>query len=222
MLFRDRTQAGYRLAVRLQEVGEGGAFGGTGAAGGKPLVLAIPRGGVVVAAVVCELLGAPMDLALAQKIGAPQNPELAVAAVAPDGSVLLDQDLCHHLDVSPQYLEREREARRLEIERRLRNYREDRPLPDLAGRRVIVVDDGVATGLTTAAALRWVVGLGPRRVILAVPVAPLDTVERLKQECDKVVCLETPEPFWAVGQFYERFDQTTDREVVDLYRHHAE
>ena len=221
-MFRDRSQAGYLLAVRLQEVGEGGASGGTGEAGGKPLVLAVPRGGVVVAAAVCEMLGAPMDLAIAQKIGAPQNPELAVGAVAPDGSVLLDQDLCRHLDVSQQYLEQEREARRLEIEWRLRNYRGDRPLPGLAGRHVIVVDDGVATGLTTAAALRWVVGLGPRRVILAVPVAPVDTVEWLKQECDTLVCLETPESFWAVGQFYERFDQTTDREVVDLYQRHAE
>ena len=217
MLFRDREQAGRLLGLRLKEAGEGGSPAGKG-----PLVLGVPRGGVVVAAQVCEQLEAPMELVIPRKIGAPHNPEVAIAAVAPDGVMVLDEDLCRRLEVGETYLREERAAQQKEIARRLKSYRGDRPLPDFVGRRIILVDDGVATGLTIAAALRWLAGAGPARLTLAVPVAPPEAVERLKAECDAVVCLETPEPFWAVGQFYERFEQTSDREVVDLYRRHAD
>ncbi|MEW6031903.1 MAG: phosphoribosyltransferase [Bacillota bacterium] len=205
MLFSDRRDAGRRLAKELAR-----------ASLPDPVVLGIPRGGVIVADEVARTLGAPLDLVIPRKIGAPGNPELAIGAVAQDGTLVADEALVKALGVSQRYLEAETQRQRAEIERRLSLYRQGRPAVDLAGASAIVVDDGIATGATVLAALRGVRAQGPARLVLAVPVAPPDTLERLRAETDEIVCLATPEPFYAVGQFYRHFEQTSDEEVFEI------
>lgn len=207
MLFNDRQEAGRRLAERLDFL-----------KGKDVIVLAVPRGGVVVAAEVARALGAPLDVYITRKIGAPYNEELAIGAVAPDGSTVLDQGLVSSLGVSPQYIEKETARQKTEIERRLKKYRGEAPPPKLAGRHVILVDDGVATGATTLAALRALRQQKPQKLILAVPVGPPDSIQMLSAEADQVVCLATPEPFWAVGRFFVDWSQTSDEEVIALLR----
>jgi putative phosphoribosyl transferase len=211
MRFADRRDAGRRLAEAL-------AF-----LKGRPdlLILAVPRGGVVVGFEVARALQAPLDVIIARKIGAPDNPELAIGAVAPDGTAALDEELVAALGVPQHYISRATEQARLEIERRLKSYRGDRPAPDPAGKTVVLVDDGVATGATTLAAVRYLRRQQPRELILAVPVGPPDTIRMLGREVDRTVVLDTPEPFWAVGAFYDSFDQTTDQEVIDLLKQAA-
>lgn len=206
MRFRDRREAGQLLAERLNFLK------------GKEdvVVLGIPRGGVVVAHEVAQAIGAPLDVYITRKIGAPYNPELAIGAVASDGGVVLDRDLIHQLSVPQDYIEKETERQRREIERRAREYRDDRPPLDLAGKTVVVIDDGVATGATTMATLRALREQEPKELILAVPVGPPDTVRELGKEADQVICLSTPHLFWAVGAFYAVFDQTSDAEVKQL------
>jgi len=207
MLFNDRQEAGQRLAEKL------------GFLEGKDvIVLAVPRGGVVVAAEVARALGAPLDVYIARKIGAPYNEELAIGAVAPDGSTVLDQGLVSSLGVSSQYIEKETARQKAEIERRLKKYRGEAPPPRLAGRHVVLVDDGVATGATTLAALRALRQQKPQKLILAVPVGPPDSIQMLSAAADQVVCLATPEPFWAVGRFFVDWSQTSDEEVIALLR----
>jgi putative phosphoribosyl transferase len=207
MLFNDRQEAGQRLAERL-----------TFLEGKDVIVLAVPRGGVVVAAEVAKALGAPLDVYITRKIGAPYNEELAIGAVAPDGSTVLDQGLISSLGVSSQYIEKETARQKAEIERRLKKYRGDAPPPRLAGRHVVLVDDGVATGATTLAALRALRQQKPQKLILAVPVGPPDSIQMLSAAADQVVCLATPEPFWAVGRFFIDWSQTSDEEVIALLR----
>ncbi len=208
MQFRDRRDAGQRLAEAL-------AF----LKGRKDLlVLGIPRGGVVVATEVARALGAPLDVFIARKIGAPGNPELAIGAVASSGDVVLDERLIAGLRVPADYIEAETARQRQEIARRRAASRGDRPPPEFAGKTVVLVDDGVATGATTLAALRALRAAKPAELILAVPVGPPDTIARLSAEADRVICLHTPEWFWAVGAFYVDFSQTTDEEVVRLLR----
>ncbi|HWO70624.1 MAG TPA: phosphoribosyltransferase family protein [Actinomycetota bacterium] len=202
MIFADRVEAGERLAVALARY-----------KGADAVVLAIPRGGVIVGEAVARALGLPLDVVVPRKIGAPGNPELGLGAIAP-GVRVLDEWLIERLGVTEEYLEREIEAEEREIERRERVYRAGRPPVDVAGKVAIVVDDGVATGGTAIAALRWARAQGAARVVLAVPVAPPGSVPRLAREADEVVVLETPEPFFAVGEWYRRFDQTTDEEVI--------
>lgn len=202
MIFADRVEAGERLAVALARY-----------KGADAVVLAIPRGGVIVGEAVARALGLPLDVVVPRKIGAPGNPELGLGAIAP-GVRVLDEWLIERLGVTEEYLEREIEAEEREIERRERVYRAGRPPVDFAGKVAIVVDDGVATGGTAIAALRWARAQGAARVVLAVPVAPPGSVARLAREADDVVVLETPEPFFAVGEWYRRFDQTTDEEVI--------
>jgi putative phosphoribosyl transferase len=201
-IFADRAEAGQRLAGALAEL-----------AGGVDVILAIPRGGVIVGEVVSRALGARLDVVVPRKIGAPGNPELGIGAVAPGVSVL-DERMIEALHVSPGYLEREIAAQEREIERRERVYRAGRPPVEVRGATAVVVDDGIATGGTAAAALRWARSREAGRVVLAVPVAPLHSLLRLRAEADRIVVLETPEPFLAVGEWYRRFDQTTDEEVV--------
>lgn len=210
MIFEDRLDAGARLAEALKEH-----------AGPEAVILGIPRGGVIVAEVVARTLGAPLDVVVPRKIGAPGNPELGLGAVAP-GVRVLDPWLIERLGVSEGYLEREIAAQEREIERRLHAYREGRPPVDVAGRTAVVVDDGVATGGTAVAALRWAKAQGAEKVVLAVPVAPPQTMERLRHESDDVVALATPEPFFAVGEWYRDFDQTADTEVVAALARSAE
>ncbi|MEE8163891.1 MAG: phosphoribosyltransferase family protein [Anaerolineae bacterium] len=206
MRFRDRQEAGQLLAQALTFVkGEKDV-----------IVLGIPRGGVVVAAEVAWAIGAPLDVYITRKIGAPCNPELAIGAIASSGDVVLDKALMTSLGVSPEYVQDETERQRREIERRLRKYRGNRPAQKLEGKTILLVDDGIATGATTLAAIRALKKQKPAELILAVPVGPPDTVARLREEVDKLVCLDTPHLFWAVGAFYVVFDQTSDEEVVRL------
>jgi putative phosphoribosyl transferase len=202
VIFEDRVDAGERLAKALLD-----------SAGEDAVVLAIPRGGVIVGEVVARHLGAPLDVVVPRKIGAPGNPELGLGAIAP-GVRVLDERMVGMLGVSPQYLEREIAAQEQEIERRLAAYRAERTPADVAGKVAIVVDDGVATGGTAVAAVRWAKAQGARKVVLAVPVAPGAAIGRLKLEADDVVVLAAPEPFFAVGEWYRRFDQVSDGEVV--------
>jgi len=211
MQFIDRRDAGRRLAEALSFLQ------------GRPglVVLAVPRGGVVVGAEVARALKAPLDIVIARKIGAPDNPELAIGAVAPDGTAVFDEEMVRSLGVSEQYKQAAAEEARREIQRRLRLYRGDRPPLDVSGKTVILTDDGVATGMTTLAAIRYLRKQKPRELILAVPVGPPDTVAMLSREVDRAVVLYTPEVFWAVGAFYQRFEQTSDEEVIALLREMA-
>jgi putative phosphoribosyl transferase len=203
-MFQDRVDAGRLLAEALGHL-DGEDF----------VVLGVPRGGVEVAAEVARVRGWPLDIVIPRKIGAPSNPELGLGAIAP-GVRVLDERMIRSLNVSQAYLEEEIAAQEEEIRRRTEAYRGGQPPVPVAGRVAVVVDDGVATGGTAIAALRWARAAGASRVILAVPIAPREAVARLSKEADEVVALATPEPFFAVGQWYERFPQTSDDEVVRL------
>ncbi len=206
MLFRDRRDAGQLLAARLSALKDDP----------NVIVLGIPRGGLVVAAEIARALNAPLDIFIARKIGAPFNPELAIGAVTSNGDVLLDEDLIDQLRLRYDEITRQVESQRGEIARRLERFRKNRPPLDVAGKTVVLVDDGVATGSTVLVALRALRKQSPARLILAIPVGPAETVARLTRECDEAIVLDTPEPFWAVGRFYFRFEQTTDDEVMAL------
>jgi len=201
-MFSDRTDAGRRLADVLDDRGID-----------ADVVLAIPRGGLPVGRVVADRLGAPLDVVAARKLGAPWNSELAIGAVASDGTVWLNESLIDDLGVEDGYvderIEREHRAAREKVDR----YRRGRPPLELGGKTVVVVDDGVATGATTIACVRQIKKAGAERVVLAVPVGPPESVERLRAEADEVVCVETPPHFGAVGQFYASFDQVSDEEA---------
>jgi putative phosphoribosyl transferase len=205
-MFADRSEAGRQLATKF-------AF-----LLGKPrvLVLGIPRGGIPVAYQIARFIEAPMDVWAAHKLGAPHNPELAIGSVTLSGEASLDQRLIGLLGVTAEWLAREIETQRKELERRLRKYRGDRPPPVIQDATIILVDDGLATGSTARAALRSLRALRPSQLIMAAPVAPAETVASLEQEADAVVVLETPEMFGAVGQFYSVFDQVSDEEVLGL------
>lgn len=203
--FRDRSEAGRCLAARLMPL-----------QGEAPVVLALPRGGVAVGYEVARGLHAPLDLVLVRKIGAPHQPELAVGAIADGGhpETVLNDDVAGF--VSEDWI-REEGARQLrELERRRAAYVGNRQRVRVAGRTAILVDDGVATGATMLAALRSVRRAKPRRLVLAVPVGPLDTLAELAAEADEVVALQTPDPFGAIGNFYEDFRQLDDAEVIRL------
>ena len=205
--FRNRVDAGKLLAKALQEIVDNSA-----------IVLAIPRGGVVVGFQVASAIDMPLDLIIPRKLGAPGNPELAFGAVTEDGTVILDDELVKHLGVSKEYIKEECKTQRSEIERRLKLYRGNLPYPKLQDLQVIIVDDGVATGSTMKAAVLSVRRRKANNVIVAIPVGPSLTVEELEKQADQVVCLHKPEPFYAIGEFYENFDQTTDEEVRNLLR----
>jgi putative phosphoribosyl transferase len=180
------------------------------------VVLALPRGGVPVGAAVAEALQAPLDLLLVRKIGAPWQPELALAAVVegdpPD--IVVDEAVPRDLDRHSAYIEAQARLQLREIARQRRAYLSGRPAPALEGRTVVVVDDGIATGTTMRAALKALRRRRPAALVLAVPVAPRETLERLRHEVDQLVCLDTPYPFVAVGEHYVRFDQVEDDEVI--------
>lgn len=207
MRFADRRDAGRRLAAALLRYREE-----------QPVVLALPRGGVPVGFEIATALGAHLDIILVRKLGAPGQPELGVGAVADgdDPQGVFNEDLVRALGVTQGYLDRELQRQLEEIRRRRERYRGDRPGPEVRGRTAIVVDDGLATGGSMRAALRSVRRGHPARLVLAVPVAPPDTLASLQSEADEVVCLSTPEDFGAVGRFYDDFTQTTDEEVIRL------
>ncbi len=205
--FTDRVDAGMRLASSLKNF-----------SGKKGIVLAIPRGGVVVGYEIAKMLNLPLDVIIPRKIGAPDNPELAIGAVAEDGTAILDNRLIAYLGVSKEYIKEETERQIKEIERRLKLYRHDTSYPNLKGFDVIVVDDGIATGSTMKAALASVKNRGAVSVTVAVPVGPPSTIEELNEIADRVVCLYEPEYFQAIGEFYSNFSQTEDEEVIKLLR----
>lgn len=209
-IFEDRREAGARLGAALAALGYGGD---------DLYVLGIPRGGVVVAAEAARALGATLDLVMARKIRAPTQPELAIGAVVSgEAEPILDRELAVATGATGEYLQWEIGHQRAEIERRITLYRDGRPPLSLAGRTVIVIDDGIATGYTFRAALEAIRRQGPRRLVAAVPVAPEESLGLLGRLADDVLCLATPEPFLAVGVWYGRFDQNTDEEVVALLR----
>ena len=205
MPFHDRRDAGQRLADAL-----------AGYAVQNPIVLALPRGGVPVAAEIARSLGAPLDLVLVRKIGVPYQPELAMGAVVDGRSPLVvrNEDVIHAAGVTEASFAAVRDKELAEIQRRRQRYIGNRPHPDLAGRIAIIVDDGIATGATTRAALQAVRSQRPARIVLAVPVAPASTLADLRGEADEIVCLEKYEPFYAIGAYYTDFRQVSDDEVI--------
>lgn len=206
-MFANRRAAGLALAERLERFRDE-----------SPLVLALPRGGVPVAFEVARQLGAELDLLLVRKLGAPQRPEVGIGAII-DGEhpeIVLNQSILPYIDLPPGYIHNESHRQLAELERRRKEYVGDREPTSPSGRTVIVVDDGIATGGTVAAALKAVRKRSPAKLILAVPVAPRDALERVSPECDEIVCLVTPEPFFAVGAHYSDFEQTSDEEVRQL------
>jgi putative phosphoribosyl transferase len=177
------------------------------------LVLALPRGGVPVAAEVASALDAPLDVFLVRKLGLPGHEEFAMGAIASGGTVMISDEVTRGYRVSEQAVQAAVEAEQRELERRERRYRGDRPHPELGGRVVILVDDGLATGSSMRAAVEAVKRHNPRELVVAVPVAPRETCEALAREVDRVFCTVTPEPFYAVGLWYQDFSQTSDDEV---------
>jgi predicted phosphoribosyltransferase len=207
MRFADRSDAGRRLADRLVALDLR-----------APVVLALPRGGVPVALEVARRLGAPLDLVLVRKIGAPGHEELAVGALV-DGDMpelVLNQEIVRSFAIDRAWLDRQREEKLAEIERRRALYLGQRPRVPPTGRTAILVDDGIATGASLLAALRAVRRAGPRELVLAVPVAAAEVLERLAPEADRIVCLHRPVDFTAVGQFYRDFRQVEDAQVVAM------
>ncbi len=212
MSFRDRTDAGRQLAAVLQRAG----FGGEHA-----IVLGLPRGGVPVAFEVARALRLPLDVIVVRKLGVPFQPELAMGAIGEGGVRVENQEVIHSSALLALDIEAVERHERLELERRARQYRGDRPRMDLTDRDAVIVDDGIATGSTARAACQVARAHGATRVVLAVPVASRAALASLREVCDEVFCVEVPEPFYAVGEWYRDFSQTTDDQVVDLLRRAA-
>jgi predicted phosphoribosyltransferase len=209
-MFQNREDAALQLADKLRDR----SFR-------DPLVLGIPRGGVVIAAVLARELGADLDVVLARKLRAPGQPELAIGAISETGEVFLNRNIEEGLDLPPGYLAEERAHQLAEITRRQRIYRRARPQAPVAARSVILTDDGIATGSTMIAALQVVRKQQPHELIVAAPVASPDRLDGIRRWCDEIVCVLLPEMFWAIGQFYEDFAQVSDEEVVHLLRQFA-
>jgi predicted phosphoribosyltransferase len=206
--FRNRAEAGQLLAAKLSDFAERKDV----------LVLALPRGGVPVAFEVAKALKAPLDIFLVRKLGLPGQEELAMGAIATGGVRVVNEDVVRYLRIPNEVIDRVAAEEQRELVRRERAYRDDRPAPDVAGRTVILIDDGLATGSTMRAAVAALRKQNPARIIVAVPTAATQTCEELRGEVDDIVCATTPEPFLGVGRWYVDFTQTTDEEVRDLLR----
>lgn len=220
-MFKNREEAGRILAEKLKEdmSGQAGEPKALKKLMDEVVVLGIPRGGVVVAKEVAKILNCPLDVIVVKKIGAPGNPELAIGAVGEtEGSVYLNKELIKDLRIGKDYIEEIKKFRNLEIKRREKLFRQGRPPLNLKNKIVIIVDDGAATGATIIAACREVWNNQPKKVVIALPVLSKDTLKKLEDEADEVIFLETPWPFFAVGQFYQEFRQVSDEEVINLLK----
>lgn len=209
-IFRDREDAGRRLAERLKNLELR-----------DPVVLGIPRGGVIIAAALARELGGELDVILVRKLRAPAQPELAIGAISEEGDVMLNPFAEMVPGFSDDYVQGERQERLEELSQRAELFREVRPPAPLTRRSVILTDDGIATGSTMLAAIEVVRSKNPHEIILAVPVAPPDRLEEIARHCDRTICLQTPASFIAIGQFYEQFEQVEDDEVRELLREFA-
>ncbi|MBI2315162.1 phosphoribosyltransferase [Candidatus Daviesbacteria bacterium] len=211
MMFENRQEAGKELASKLLKY-----------RGENPYILAMPRGGVPVGFEVAEVLHAPLDVIVVRKIGLFSNPEFGIGAIAEGGVRVLDQTTIGVIGIDEEEIEDTIKLEEEELKRRVRIYREGKPPPNLTGKTAILVDDGMATGITARAAIEAVKKLNPKKIVLASPVCALDTVESLKKIVDEVICLATPFEFMAVGSWYRDFEQISDEEVVDLLKKHTE
>jgi predicted phosphoribosyltransferase len=209
IVFKDRADAAKRLAKKLEWLKKE-----------NPVILAIPRGGVVTGDVIASELGVNLDIVVSRKIGAPHNPELAIGAVTHDGSYFPNVDITTMLNVPQKYIDSEISAQIKEIERRLMKFRGTKEY-HLEGRTVVLVDDGIATGATMFVAIQWVKKQNPKQLIVAIPVGPKDTIDRLNETVDKVVILQAPVYFNAVGEFYREFDQVEDYQVQEIMSKHG-
>ena len=206
MIFKNRQEAGQKLALALKKFKDKK----------DALILALPRGGVVVAYEIARDLNLPLDLVVPRKIGAPFNEEYAIGAITETGEGIFNQEAISSLNISQTYLNSKVAEERKEAERRLKIYRHDREPLNLANKTVIIVDDGIATGLTMRAAIKSVKEKKAVKIIVAVPVTATDSLKIIEKEADEVIYLDAPSFFGAVGEFYEEFAQTTDQEVIDL------
>lgn len=211
-IFRNRIDAGKRLAEKVSNY----------AGRTDVIVLALPRGGVPVGFEVAKALNVPLDIFLVRKLGTPGHEELAMGAIAPGGVRVLNEDVVRFYRISAEEIEAMAQNENRELQRRLYEYRHDRPMPDVRGRCVILVDDGLATGASMRAAVRALRILGPARIVVAVPTAAPETCAEFETEAEEVICAQTPQPFTAVGVWYDDFSQTTDEEVRNYLEKAAE
>ena len=208
MIFKDRQEAGYKLISKLQKYKNKADV----------IVLGLPRGGIVTAFEIAKGLNLPLDLVVTRKIGAPDNPEFAVGAITEKGEGIFNEATISIYGISQRYIDKEIKKEKKEAERRLRVYRENRPPLNLQGKIAILVDDGVATGLTLRAAIKSVKIKNAKKIVVAVPVIAQDSLEKIENEVDEVVCLDSPLYLSAIGSFYESFTQTEDEEVIELMK----
>ena len=204
-IFKDRRHAGRELGDRLKRLTDGNL-----------VVIGLPRGGVEVGFEVARILRAPLDVIVARKLGAPNQPELGIGAIAPGGIMLLDERTVRQLGLSREDIEQVAEQERAEMDRRLNEYRGDDSPLDFSGKTVVIVDDGLATGVTALASIRAARAANAKRIVLAVPVCARETAAQMEEEVDILVCLEQPDPFIAVGVWYDHFGQTSDAQVIEL------
>ncbi|MDE1875418.1 MAG: phosphoribosyltransferase [Thaumarchaeota archaeon] len=204
MIFKDRIDAARKLAEKLSWLKKE-----------NPIILAIPRGGVVTGDMISSMLGCNLDIIVSRKVGSPENPELAIGAVLHDGSYFPNVEITRMLNVPESFIEDEIARQRTEIERRLMKFRGSKEY-DLSGKTVVLVDDGIATGATMFVAAMWIRKQKPRKLIIAVPVGPKETIDKLDQIADEVIVLQSPYSFSAVGEFYEEFDQVSDEKVQEI------
>jgi len=208
-LFKDRKDAANQLAKALEDFKDS-----------NPLILAIPRGGVIIGDIIASKLDAEFDIIVSKKIGAPHNDELAIGAIMHDGSYFPNKEIAQQLDVSNEYFEEKKQIQMKEVERRLVHYR-GKTEYDLQNRLVIIVDDGVATGATLSVTALWVKNQNPQKIIIAIPGGAKDTILKLSKIVDEVIALEAPDIFSAVSQIYHNFSQVNDNEVQDIMRKHG-
>lgn len=207
IVFLDRMDAGKKLSLELEKFKDE-----------NPLILAVPRGGVVTAYETIIKFHFQWDLIIPRKIGAPHNKEFAIGAVSSDGTYFIEENYANMLNVSEEYIQQEVASQIQEIKKRLKKYKESETFPDVKDKTIIIVDDGIATGFTIISAIKSVKKQGAKKIILAVPVSSQEAVSKLKELADEVICLLIPDVFYAVGLHYRNFEQTTDEEIFNIMK----